>query len=518
VYHALLTRKYLTTKIMPLLASLAVMLCTGMVIVVWSVMGGFLRHLVDSGRSLVGDVVVDWPNVGFPHYDELIRRLEARPEIEAASPAIVSYALCVLPDGRKEMVMIRGIDGASFERVTGFDRALYWKPTTEPARRDTKREDPRLNPQYAGVLNNVFEAGRTLTVPAPGGVRVPAVVPGIEVTGYSRRSPLGFYSTGFGRLSPPDAAGGERWGEVFTPKDVSLTLHCVPVDSKGNILDVVSRTFPVANEFQTGVYEVDRKTVLVEFAELQRLLKMDAAGAIDAATRPGTVGVGPDGRESFVLPNVVGVSPARATTVYVRGKGEVGNAEELKAIVTEVYTKFAVDHPDAPAAGIIGIGTWRDQNRMMIAAVEKETGLVLILFSFISVTAVFLVLAIFWSMVAEKTKDIGILRALGASRSGVAWLWIRYGLAIGVVGALGGGTLAYFVVTNINEIHEWIGQTTGTFVWDPRVYYFSEIPARFKWFDASIVVVAGVLSSGIGAFVPALRAARLDPVRALRFE
>jgi len=70
----------------------------------------------------------------------------------------------------------------------------------------------------------------------------------------------------------------------------------------------------------------------------------------------------------------------------------------------------------------------------LISAVKKEIGLLLVLFGFISLTAVFLVLAIFWSMVAEKTRDIGVLRAVGASRAGVAWLFVRYGLVIGIVG------------------------------------------------------------------------------------
>jgi lipoprotein-releasing system permease protein len=78
--------------------------------------------------------------------------------------------------------------------------------------------------------------------------------------------------------------------------------------------------------------------------------------------------------------------------------------------------------------------------------------------------------------------------------------------------------MSYLIVTNINEIHDWLGESMGLYVWDPKVYYFSEIPAKFKWIDASIVLVSGVVASGVGAFIPAIRAARMDPVRALRFE
>src|SRR5207245_840798 len=87
-----------------------------------------------------------------------------------------------------------------------------------------------------------------------------------------------------------------------------------------------------------------------------------------------------------------------------------------------------------------------------------------------------LVLAIFWAMVSEKTKDVGVLRALGASRSGIAWLWVRYGLAIGVVGAVLGVCGAYLIVLNINPIHEWMGRAMGIQIWSPKIYYFTQIP------------------------------------------
>ena len=154
----------------------------------------------------------------------------------------------------------------------------------------------------------------------------------------------------------------------------------------------------------------------------------------------------------------------------------------------------------------------------MINAVKKETGLVLFIFSFISLTAVFLVLAIFWSMVSEKTKDVGILRAVGASRAGIAGVWLAYGMMIGVVGSGLGGTLAYVVVKNINPIHEWLGKTFDLYIWDPRIYYFSEVPSQMDASKAAIVLAGGIISSVLGALIPAVRAASMDPVKALRFE
>ena len=135
----------------------------------------------------------------------------------------------------------------------------------------------------------------------------------------------------------------------------------------------------------------------------------------------------------------------------------------------------------------------------------------------------FLVLAIFWAMISEKTKDIGILRALGASRAGIAWLWLRYGLAIGVVGAILGGGLAWVIVSNINLIHDWLIETGRRFgqnwaVFDPKVYIFTEIPTDFEFSKAALIMGGGALASMVGALYPAVRAARMNPVKSLRFE
>jgi lipoprotein-releasing system permease protein len=74
------------------------------------------------------------------------------------------------------------------------------------------------------------------------------------------------------------------------------------------------------------------------------------------------------------------------------------------------------------------------------------------------------------------------------------------------------------VVRNINEIHDWLGSAFGLVIWDPSVYYFSEIPSEVDPMKAVFVAVAGVLTCVIGAAIPSIRAAKMDPVRALRFE
>ena len=506
MYQALLTFKYLTHKVMPLLAALAVMLCTAMVLIVWSVMGGFLTMFLQSGKTLIGDVSITYPNAGFSYYHDLIQRLEADPMVEAAAPIIESFGLLQLPkSGAPETVMLWGVDGASLDRVVKYHESLWWKPLAQPLPTDTKKRDPRLEPSWQDMLAAHEGHGKTLTAPRDPSDPDPrpALVLGVMVGGYNERLPGGI-------LDP----------YLYLPGN-KATLSVAPLDSKGQSLSLQSRILPIANQFQTGLYDLDDKLTLIRLDELQRMLYMDEAEKVqrDAA---GSIITRPDPVTGEQKPVMI-KSPARVTTVLVKARPGVEDAI-LQKRCREIYTEFAqanaaqVSPPPLATDRLLKVATWKDRNRTMIGAIEKEIALTLVLFGIISLTAVFLVLAIFWAMVSEKTKDIGVLRAIGASRSGVAGLWLSYGLAIGLVGSLLGGIAAILIVTNINPIHEWLGRQFGLIVWDPQIYYFTNIPNHIDTTHATIVLVGGVLSSVLGALVPALKAAYMDPVRSLRFE
>ncbi len=495
---------------MPLLAAVAVTLCTAMVLITWSVMGGFLNMLTESGRSLIGDVRVSWPNTGFAYYEDLIERLEAEEGIVAATPVIDAFGAITFPDTRTEGVFLRGVDGESFARVTSFEDTLWWKAIDKPMRRDKSRDDPRLEPRAPGdtppTWNDIEANGRTLTRPdyLTGAEPEPAMVLGIGVSSLNERTQYGGYRPT--TLPIVGADGSVTYVDEFLPLTGRLVLRTFPVDSTGRPRDSVARTLPVANEFESGLYDIDRRTVLVHLSVLQKMLGMNEGVRIVGEVDP----IEPFGNERTE------VDPARVTTVLVRGRDDLSLAD-VEGLTRRVYGEFEEAHRgEVPPR--IQIETWEDANRTMIAAVKKETALVLLIFSFISMTAVFLVLAIFWSMISEKTRDIGVLRAIGASRFGVASVWLGYGVAIGVVGALLGGALAWVIVSNINDIHDWLGEHLGLYVWDPSVYVFKEIPRHIDPVHAAWVLVGGVVSCLLGAAIPAARAARMDPVKALRFE
>jgi lipoprotein-releasing system permease protein len=541
VYQSLLTRRYLTSKIMPLLAIFAVMLCSALVLTTWSIMGGFVVMLLKVGREMEGDVSIAWPTAGFAHYEDLIDRLERDPMVQAAAPVIETFGMLVLPDDRQYGIQLRGID-ERYAKVATYEDALWWKPMAAPLPKDKAREDIRLDPQWwetqASALSRdpdmpvkqirefkpwdtMQQDGLRLMEKDPlTGVDRPAVVLGIEMSGFSRRDPATFYS--------PADMGGRRestgrfqWMSGFIPNhEVNITV--LPLSRTGRAVGSVSTRLPVANEFRTGLYEVDKKTALIRIEELQRMLNLDEAERLEqtAAANPYDIETAPDGSELVPGAKAIGIEPARVTTVLVKAKPGY-EPEQLRERALEVYAEFAAAHPGevpTPADMLRTISTWERQQAMFVGAVKRETAMVLFLLLFISFVVVFLILAIFWAMVSEKTKDIGVLRSIGASRMGVAWLWLRYGMSIGIVGAILGGLLAYTVVWNINPIHEWMGRAMGIQIWDPSVYYFPEIPSEVVPWKAALVLCGAVLFSVLGALLPAVKAAQMDPVRALRFE
>src|SRR5690606_33421121 len=161
--------------------------------------------------------------------------------------------------------------------------------------------------------------------------------------------------------------------------------------------------------------------------------KMSAARRVAPGWTPGGITTNPDGSVSFEEPPAEQVEPARATTVLVRARDGV-SPNELDARVEEIFDAFRNDKMPRDEDWVPGRGgestvdTWEQAPdlRYSLAAVKKEPPLVLVLFALISLVSVVLLFSIFWSMVSEKTKDVGVLRALGASRAGVAWLFMRY--------------------------------------------------------------------------------------------
>ncbi len=162
------------------------------------------------------------------------------------------------------------------------------------------------------------------------------------------------------------------------------------------------------------------------------------------------------------------------------------------------------------------VETWKDQQATTLAAVATELSLLNVVLFLAMGGAGFCILAIFYMIVSDKTRDVGIMKSLGASGSGIMQIFVFYALALGIVGMILGMIAAFVFVAHIQEIADFLSRMMGHEVFDPSIYMFSRVPAIIEpttvfWIDVSALFVAVAAS-----VFPALRAARLKPVDALR--
>jgi len=121
-------------------------------------------------------------------------------------------------------------------------------------------------------------------------------------------------------------------------------------------------------------------------------------------------------------------------------------------------------------------------------------------------------------LVKNKSRDIAILRTMGATQAAVLRIFLIVGASIGMLGTVAGIILGILFVINVGPIQDFITWTTGAQVWDPSVYYLYRIPADLDWGEVAFVSIFGLAVSLLVTLPPAWRAARLDPVEALRYE
>ncbi len=164
------------------------------------------------------------------------------------------------------------------------------------------------------------------------------------------------------------------------------------------------------------------------------------------------------------------------------------------------------------------VQTWEDLRRDFLQAVETEKVMLVVVLSFIVLLGGFIILATLTLTVVEKTKDIGILGALGAQRRGILGVFLGNGLLIGVIGSLLGLGLGWLFVENVDGVRAVVARLTGVDLFPPHIYSFRFIPTIWRWPTVLSIMAGSVLVSFLAGLLPALRASRLDPVRALRYE
>ncbi|TWT95173.1 Lipoprotein-releasing system transmembrane protein LolC [Botrimarina colliarenosi] len=523
MYKLVLCLRYLRTRWIALASIISVTLGVATMIVVNSVMAGFTHEMRDRIHGILSDVILEARSLdGAPdaaRHMELIRK-QAGDLIVGMSPtAQVPAMLGFTVNGQRvnRQVMLIGIDPKTYGEVSDFGRFLQ-----HPANRGELRFD-----LHEGGYDTADHQAEDPAKAAPR--------PMMETAGWEHRRRKAFWQQREAELAkrlaksevaeattPPtesttrdqqsaiadpfakaEADSGEV-GETFDPTsqqhpgvvlgmalgsfrdasgedkflllpgdDVEVTYPMSTTPPKPG-----SAFFTVVDFYESKMSEYDSSFVFVPLDVLQ-----DKRGMIDPTT----------GVASF-------------NSIQIRCKPGV-DLNALRDRLQEVFD---------PRAYVIS--TWQDKQGALLAAVSMETAVLNVLLFMIIAVAGFGILAIFYMIVVEKTRDIGILKSLGAGAGGVMGVFLGYGLTLGVVGAGGGMVGGLLFVAYINEIADVLAWVTGTPVFDPAVYYFAKIPTVVYPHTVAWIVAGAMAIAILASVLPARRAAALHPVEALRWE
>jgi lipoprotein-releasing system permease protein len=231
------------------------------------------------------------------------------------------------------------------------------------------------------------------------------------------------------------------------------------------------KTYAIAAVFEIGMSEVDSNFVFMPIAEAQAYFN----------------------REEDVT----------AIEVYIEDPDRV---DEARAAIQE-----AAQRP-------IAVTDWRQRNITFFTALEVERNVMFLILMLIILVAALNIVSGLIMLVKDKGSDIAILRTMGATRGAVMRIFLITGTAIGAVGTLAGFVLGVLVCWKVEEIRQLVSWLTSTQMFSPELYFLSRLPAKMNAGEVGSVVAMSLVLSVVATLYPSWRAARLDPVEALRYE
>jgi lipoprotein-releasing system permease protein len=208
--------------------------------------------------------------------------------------------------------------------------------------------------------------------------------------------------------------------------------------------------------------------------------------------------------------------PLEAAQLFFRLPNAVTSLEVFVADPDRVYEDRRLIA--AALGGHVRIVDWQQANSSLFNAVEIERNVMFLILTLIIVVAAFNIISSMIMMVKDKGRDIAILRTMGASRGAVLRIFVLSGASIGVVGTLAGLLLGVVFTRNLEAIRQALQKVIGTDLFAAEIYFFTRIPARLDSGEVAAVVLMALALSFLATLYPSWRAARLDPVEALRYE
>jgi len=429
-FSLFLALRYLKPKrtfvsVITLISIIGVMLGITVLILVISVMTGFnleLRKKVlgFDPHILVrssGGIVYDW--------QELIKTIEATPDVKAAAPYVQGPVIAEFGSERLAPT-IRGIDPELERQVTFVDQFVKGA-NGEKIELDLSGDSTVIGIDLARSLH--VNVGDTITVYSPGNVG--NVLEAIK-------------------KAENDSKELENVKELILPKELKVT-----------------------GVFESGRYVYDAQFLLVPLHVAQELYGLDAEDTLHGIA-------------------VRTVDPDRAGAIRNTMRSHLPR-------------------------GTYG-QTWEEINRSFFDAIAMERNVMFFLLMFIVIVAAFGIMNTLITVTVQKTREIGIMKALGATTGQIVWVFLSQGMIVGFFGNVTGLAAGMSLVAYRNEFKDWLARTLGVEVFPADVYQFSRIPAEVVPHDVAVICISAFVICSLAALIPAYFAARLDPVKALRQE
>jgi lipoprotein-releasing system permease protein len=467
MYKYLLCWRYLRTRYIALASVVSVMLGVATMVVVNSVMAGFSDKMRERLHGVLADVVVESYSLdGFYDAEEVMARIlsVAGDEVVAMAPTMETIGVMkfkVGPESVTRPVQIIGVRPRERARTGDFAEFLI-----------NEREE-RIEPS--------FEIPESLRPRSPSGSVMkdfpeddPALANALRELNLHEMPDHGAI---IGYALGTIHRAGAKSDDFIAPRGTKVGLVFPRAGTKP---EPGYDDFTVLGYFKSGMSEYDSMHVYVPLERLQQMRLL----------------VDPRGRGAV-------------NQIQIKVKPGV----DIDRLTLKVQTALERLRPM-----FFRVATWEQKQGPLLSAVAIEQSILNMLLFFIIAVAGFGILAIFSMIVVEKTRDIGVMKALGASTSGIRGIFLGYGLLLGFVGSGVGMAGGLLFVRYINRIEDGLTWLTGRKVFDDSIYYFNEIPTKVEPWTIFWIVGGALLIAAVASVWPAQRAARLHPVRALRFE
>jgi lipoprotein-releasing system permease protein len=195
---------------------------------------------------------------------------------------------------------------------------------------------------------------------------------------------------------------------------------------------------------------------------------------------------------------------------------------DVTAIEVYLHNPDRVEEGRAAVNAVAGrpvfLVDWRQRNATFFSALQVERNVMFLILTLIVLVAALNIISGLIMLVKDKGRDIAILRTMGATQGAIMRVFLITGSAIGVVGTLAGFLLGVLICWNIEGIRQFISWLTSTDLFSPELYFLSQLPAQMNPGETAAAVIMALALSFLATLYPSWRAARLDPVEALRYE